>query len=444
MKNCVAGWLCVGLWAKFTVGSVLEEICLHGDTSVVTEHGQIVTPLHISFGDDSAMLHQHQEYPFSIDQEYSELLIRTSTGMGNVDVQVESTEGLVECRGSAGQQTRLMRGKTNRVVSVQFMKTGDVNVDVIAVLENGQTAMGSFVSHIHGPTGEEFIQEAMKDTKLHSALDDGARARAESGSVKARDLSSTYSSFINRFGSSPVFTPEPTQVPVPMPTVQTFAPTISLKPTSTVAPTYSEKCDYGITCEVDDAANVEFAGFLFPCRSLIEFSKIGLVAPDVCEASKAAVRESCSCRQTNVRSASRDKSKRVVLLTSSPTSAPTKEEDLAFSNPVCDVCHVDKELPLIISGVDFKCSDLSYYGSMGFFPPELCPVAQRQAKEHCGCVSTKRSSERTPYNAAAAAASPDHETNQASLPASSSTRRQFTLSSAKWIVGTAVALIPLL
>ena len=430
----------MGVWTKLAVArSVLEEICLHGETNGISLTGlvhttgdnQEVAQIHIIFGDDATILQQDRNYPFSVDQQFTEMLVRTKHTVGDADLHFESTEGVVQCHSSSDHASVvLLRGKTDDVSSIQFIGIGDVELELFAVLDNGSLATGHYASQIHPAEEHQLKEEVAAETKLISALD------AEK--MKARELSWGYYSFINSLQATlPHDTPRPTPVPVPTPTAQTFAPTRTVQPTISVSPTYSEPCDYGIKCKVEESANVDIEGYLFPCLSLIEFSKNGLVAPDVCEATKDSVRDSCVC-QTNVRSASREKSKNINLLTKAPTAAPTKHKSTAFSYPKCEVCHANEQQPLVISGAEFKCSDLRYYGSMGFLPPDLCPIAQRHASENCGCAdggleSTTRSDER-----------PSFPSSESAKVASSASSSRWFFSKATLITGPVVLLLLLL
>jgi hypothetical protein len=175
-------------------------------------------------------------------------------------------------------------------------------------------------------------------------------------------------------------------VPVPAPITQnefpTVMPTVTSKPTTTVMPTFKDKCH---VCNGD--ANqivtnglqlIQLQGETGTCVELHDNGLEGYIPPDLCSEAQSQAALYCNCTK-------------IPVLDPTTSPAPSASPYPSYSEK-CYVCNDDADqhvtAPDQVINVDGRigtCSDLEEQGLQGYIHPSLCKDAQQIASRVCDC-----------------------------------------------------------
>lgn len=175
-------------------------------------------------------------------------------------------------------------------------------------------------------------------------------------------------------------------IPVPAPITQnefpTVVPTITAKPTSTMMPTYKEKCH---VCNGDAnqiVANglqlIQLQGETGTCVELHDNGLEGYIPPDLCAEAQNQASLYCNCTKIPI---------------SAPTTSPAPSVSPYPSySEKCYVCNDDANQRITavdqiveVDGRIGTCFDLEEQGLEGYIHPSLCSDAQQIASRICDC-----------------------------------------------------------
>ena len=175
-------------------------------------------------------------------------------------------------------------------------------------------------------------------------------------------------------------------VPVPAPITQnefpTVVPTMTAKPTTTVMPTFKEKCH---VCNGD--ANqivtnglqlIQLQGETGTCVELHDNGLEGYIPPDLCLEAQSQAALYCNCTM-------------IPVLDPTASPAPSASPYPSYSEK-CYVCNDDAKQRITavdqvvqVDGRIGTCSDLEEQGLEGYIHPSLCRDAQQIASRICDC-----------------------------------------------------------
>jgi hypothetical protein len=167
-------------------------------------------------------------------------------------------------------------------------------------------------------------------------------------------------------------------------------PTISPAPSITPYPTFAEKC---YVCDNDESQHVtanekivNVDGAIGTCLDLELQGLQGFIHPSLCEAAQTTAALVCECQSKNIPTD---------IQTLAPTTTPYPTS--SFSPTYQEACYICVKPNHIITIPDAEiqvnhyaltCAELQQAGLEYIIPPRICPEAQKQALESCGCTST--------------------------------------------------------
>lgn len=174
--------------------------------------------------------------------------------------------------------------------------------------------------------------------------------------------------------------------PIPAPFVTnefpTIEPTITTKPTTTVMPTFKEKC-YVCNGDANQIVTnglqlIQLEGQTGTCVELHDNGLEGYIPPQLCSEAQNQAAMYCNCTMISI---------------SEPTTSPAPSASPYPSySEKCYVCHDDAnqrvtavDLLVHVDGRVGTCGDLEEQGLEGYIHPSLCSDAQQIASKICDC-----------------------------------------------------------
>jgi hypothetical protein len=167
-------------------------------------------------------------------------------------------------------------------------------------------------------------------------------------------------------------------------------PTVSPAPSISPYPTFSQKC---FVCDNDESQHitalhqiVNVNGAIGTCLDLELQGLQGFINPSLCEEAQATAALVCECQSKNIPTD---------IKTLAPTTTPYPTS--SFSPTYHDACYICvkpnhivtiPEAGIQINNYALTCEELQQATLDYIIPPHICPEAQKQALESCGCTST--------------------------------------------------------
>lgn len=164
--------------------------------------------------------------------------------------------------------------------------------------------------------------------------------------------------------------------------VETFEPTITPAPTTTASPSYSDICNVCANGQQisETSALVTVDGLRITCEELEEAGKERLIPPMLCSEAQAQASSLCKCSAPPPS---------LSTLVPTNTPFPTATYTPTYSGP-CSLCHsgdymTKRDTLVSLDGLVLSCQELEEAATERMISPSLCPLAQEQAQNKCGC-----------------------------------------------------------